>query len=144
MKLKSLSKEEIESMSYDDLAYLILREKGKKMKTVDIFKIICDTLNLTQRDYEEKIADFFTLLATEKRFIQLPKGYWDLKENHSVDLKIADNIIEDEEDDIELEIDEIEHEEKTDAEYYDEDSEEEDIDDGLKELVIIDDIEEGE
>ncbi len=145
MKIKSLSKEEIDTMSYDDLAYVILREKGKKMKTADIFKTICDALELTEKDYEERIADFFTLLATEKRFIQLPKGYWDLKENHSVDLKITDNITDEEDDDIELELEEVQNEEKPDVDFYEEDADEDSIDDGLKDLVVMDDIdEEGE
>ena len=32
MKLKSISKDEIESLQFDDLAYVILKEKGKKWK----------------------------------------------------------------------------------------------------------------
>ena len=90
MKLKSLSKEEIETMSFDDLAYEILKEKGKKMKTADIFKTICDLLEMNDAAYEAQIADFFTLLATEKRFIQLDKGFWDLRENHTAKIEIED------------------------------------------------------
>lgn len=149
MKIKSLTKEQMETMSYDDLAYVILREKGKKIKTVDIFKSICDSLDLSEKEYEDKIADFFTLLATEKRFVQLPKGYWDLRENHSVDVKINEDMIEDEEDDdieLELEASSAESEEKIqeeDEEFYDSDDDaNDDIDDGLKDLVVMDDIEE--
>ena len=53
------------------------------MKISEIFRIICDELNLGDKVYEEQIGDFFALLATEKRFIQLSKGFWDLRENHS-------------------------------------------------------------
>lgn len=143
MKIKSLTKEQIESMSYDDLAYVILREKGKKMKTVDIFKSICESLNLSEAEYEDKIADFFTLLTTEKRFIQFPKGYWDLKENHSVDVKINEQTLEEEEEeDIELDIETSENT-MDEEEFYDADEDiEDDIDDGLKDLVVMDDIEE--
>lgn len=74
MKFKSVTKEELETMSFDDIAYIILKEKGKKMKINDIFKIICDTLCLGDSAFENQIGDFFTLLATEKRFIQLERG----------------------------------------------------------------------
>lgn len=38
MKLKNLSKVELEAMSYDDIAYQILVEGKKKMKINDLFK----------------------------------------------------------------------------------------------------------
>ena len=37
MSLKDLSKEELETMGYDEIAYLILEEVGKKMKLLDLF-----------------------------------------------------------------------------------------------------------
>ena len=38
MKFKSVSIEELETLPFDDIAYIILKEKGKKMKINDIFK----------------------------------------------------------------------------------------------------------
>ena len=40
MKLKDMSKEELENMSYDDIAYAILTEKKKKMKIIDLFMLL--------------------------------------------------------------------------------------------------------
>lgn len=137
MKFKTVNKEELETMSFDDIAYVILKEKGKKMKINDIFKIICDTLCLGDTAFENQIGDFFTLLATEKRFIQLEKGYWDLKENHTSEVNISD--LEDDYDD-----DIISEEEKDDVyeenDYYDDIDEMDDDkpDDDLKDLVIVD------
>ena len=102
MKLKSIDKDTLETMQFDDIAYIILKEKGKKMKITDIFKIICDALGMTDKEYENQIGDFFTLLATEKRFIQLEKGYWDLRENHTSEINIQD-LEDDMDDDIEVE-----------------------------------------
>lgn len=137
MKFKSVTKEELETRSFDDIAYIILKEKGKKMKINDIFKIICDTLCLGDSAFENQIGDFFTLLATEKRFIQLEKGYWDLRENHTSEVDIS--ALEDEEDDIivEDEKDDV-YEESTN--YYDDIDEMDDdkADDDLKDLVIVD------
>ena len=126
MNFKTLSKEEIETMPFDDLAYAILKEKGKKMKINQIFKIICD----------EQIGDFFTLLATEKRFIQLDKGYWDLRENHKAEINI-DDIEDDSEDEPVVE----EAVPETDEEnYYDDidDADDDKGEDDLKDLVIVD------
>ena len=41
MKFKTINKEDLETMSFDDIAYVILKEKNKKMKVSEIFKIIC-------------------------------------------------------------------------------------------------------
>ncbi len=144
MKLK-YSREELEAMPYDDLAYMILKEKGKKMKTIEIFTVICKNLDLDINQYEDKIADFFTLLATEKRFIQLQKGYWDLKENHTSDIKIEETVEESEEDDdIDMELKTPVEEEET-PDYYDtKEDDDDDADDGLGDLVIIDELEEEE
>ena len=137
MKFKTVNKEDLETMSFDDIAYVILKEKGKKMKINDIFKIICDTLCLGDTAFENQIGDFFTLLATEKRFIQLEKGYWDLKENHTSEVNISD--LEDDFDD-----DIISEEEKDEVyeenDYYDDIDEMDDDkpDDDLKDLVIVD------
>ena len=40
MKLKDYTLEELETLPFDDIAYMILKEKGKKMKITDIFKTI--------------------------------------------------------------------------------------------------------
>ena len=137
MKFKSVTKEELETMSFDDIAYIILKEKGKKMKINDIFKIICDTLNLGDNAFENQIGDFFALLATEKRFIQLEKGYWDLRENHTSEINIKE--LEDEDDDI-IPEEEKDYEENEEYDYYDDidDMDDDKEDDDYKDLVIVD------
>lgn len=139
MKLKSIDKDTLETMQLDDIAYIILKEKGKKMKITDIFKIICDALGMTDKEYENQIGDFFTLLATEKRFIQLEKGYWDLRENHTSEINIQD-LEDDMEDDIEVESPEEDNNTEEEGDYYDtiDDMEDDDSDDDLKDLVIVD------
>lgn len=140
MKLKSIDKDTLETMQLDDIAYIILKEKGKKMKITDIFRTICDALGMTDKEYENQIGDFFTLLATEKRFIQLEKGYWDLRENHTSEINIQD-LEDDMDDDIELENPEDDNiNEEDEGDYYDniDDMDDDDSDDDLKDLVIVD------
>ena len=107
------------------------------MKINDIFKIICDTLNLGDSAFENQIGDFFALLATEKRFIQLEKGYWDLRENHTSEINIKE--LEDEDDDI-IPEEEKDYEENEESDYYDDidDMDDDKEDDDYKDLVIVD------
>ncbi len=142
MKFKTVTKEELEVLPFDDIAYIILKEKGKKMKITDIFRIICDSLELGDEVYENQMGDFFSLMSTEKRFIQLEKGYWDLRENHTAEISIKE--IEDElDDDVEIAEDKYEDEEEETG-YYDEldDSEDDKEDDDYKDLVVVDEDEE--
>lgn len=135
MKLKDLTQEELQTMAYDEIAYLILDETGKKMKLLDLFKKVCKVLNLPESVVEDRIADFFQLLSINKKFVLLKNGYWDLATKHKQDI-----FIEDEEEMIDEEINEEEIENEEEDIFYDNelDNDDED-DDDLKDLVIIDD-----
>ena len=142
MKSITLTEEEIASMSYDDVAYLILEKNQSKMKIQDLFKEVIKTMNLGENAFEEHLADFFELLSTDKRFIMVDKGFWDLKINHSTKL-----VIEDEDDDDEIIEEEpiVETEEEEETINYDEEIlDDDDAEDDLKDLVIMDDPEENE
>jgi len=141
MKLKDLTKEELEAMSYDDIALKILQESKKKMKINDLFKKVCDLLGLSEAEYMEKLPAFFDVLSTDGRFIMVDKGLWDLKSRH-----VTKVVIDNEEEDEEEEIEDIEEEDELEEEkdIYSEEDETDDIDDDddLKDLVIIDEDEE--
>jgi len=141
MKLKDLSKEELESMGYDEIAYKIFEEENKKMKLPELFKKICKLLDLDESEYENRIADFFQLISRDQRFTMLDKGYWDLKEKYKANI-IMDN---DEEEEIEESEDDLDINEDDESYNYDEDNEDDDVEeDDLKDLVIISDDEEDE
>ena len=132
MKLKDISKTELEQMSYADLSYIILKENKKPMNTPSIFKKICNLLEYTDTEYSEKIGDFYTSLTTDKRFLFLDSSEWDLRENNIVKMEIEeDEEIEDEEEEIEEEED-IDIEDDIDSENIDDD-----LDDDTDDLSII-------
>lgn len=142
MKLKQIPKEELELMGYDDIALLILQESGKKMKLRDIFAKVINVLGLPEETIDEELMEFFELMSTNKKFVMLDKGYWDLQSRHKLDL-----VFDMEEDDEELENDEednIEEEtEEDDDIFYDKDDETDDVaEDDLSDLVVVDDIDE--
>ena len=105
MSLKSMKKEELELLSNKDIAYMILSESKRKLNTADLFTKIIKLLELPQSVFEKKIADFYTALATDKRFILLDNGKWDLRSNHTSDkvVKVADDEEEEEENESEEE-----------------------------------------
>ena len=142
MKIKDLKQEEIEAMSYDDLAHLILLEKGKKMKISDLFQQVCKLMKLSDEVFENKIADFFELLTTDRKFIMLENGFWDLRDKHTNKIKIVtdDDIVLDSVDDSD-DIDITEEDEEEDIFYEGDETDDDDTDD-LKDLVVIDEDEE--
>ena len=138
MSIENLKKEDLELLSYKDITNMLLEEKGA-MNTADLFKKITSLLELPDSVYQNKIGDYYTTLTTDKRFLLLEDGNWDLRSRHTSDKVIIPNDQEDEEEEEELEIKEEQEEESN--EYDDSVSDEDDFDDSdddLKDLVILD------
>ena len=132
MKIK-LTDEEKESLSYGDVAYLILKDVNKKMKIQDLFKKVIKLLDLSDDDFESNIGNFFEQIITDKRFIMLDDGYCDLKINHSTKV-----IVEDDDEDYEIVPEDEDFEEEDGEDNYDEDANaDDDADDDLQDLVIL-------
>lgn len=137
MNIRKMKKEELESMSYNDIAYLLLKTE-KKSSTADLFNEIIDLLEMPKSAFESKIGQFYTSLTNDKRFFLLEDGLWDLRVNHKVSKLIDTEDLEDYE---EIEEYDDEYEEDQDKEdIYSEESEEEvnNIAEEYKNLVIID------
>ena len=140
MKLSKMKKEEIELLSYTNIAKLYLEENATTMTTADLFKEVCKLLELSERVYQDKIADFFQSLTTSKEFILLDDGKWDLKSNHKSKKIEIDDLYEDKDEDEENseyeDVENIELEEED--EYNSIDDEEEYAEDDLADLTILD------
>lgn len=142
MSIRKKSIEELELMSYTDIAFEIISEDKKQYNTPMLFKEVCNLLGLSDDDFASKIADFFTALTTDGRFIFIDSSYWDLKENHVVKV-IVDDGDEDE-------ISEEDEDMNEDSEDIEDDYSDESVDDSkddeedMKDLTIVDeeDIEE--
>ena len=119
--MKNLKKEDILNLSYKDITNIILEESKKGMNTLDLFTKIVELLELPKSTIDTKIADYYTSLTTDKRFL-LVDGLWDLRSRHTSD-KVLVNV-----DDEELEEEENLDEEQEDLEETDT-SYEDDIDD---------------
>lgn len=133
MKLKDMSKLELEVLSYTDLTYMILKERKTTMNTPSIFKEICSLLEYSDADYENKIGDYYTSLTLDKRFVLLDTAEWDLRENHSVALEYD----EEEPEDLEEALDEDDESEDIDEENVDTIRDDEDLEDDEIPLTIV-------
>ncbi len=105
------------------------------MTTADLFKEICKLLELSDSEYQDKIADFFQSLTTSKEFILLNDGKWDLKSNHKVKIVMDDLYEEKDEDDEDISLDDEELAEED--EYNSIDDEEEYAEEDLADLTIL-------
>lgn len=141
MKLSKMTKEDLELLSYTKIAKMYLEENKKTMNTADLFREICNLLELSEAEYQDKIADFFESLTTSKDFLLLNDGNWDLKANHQVKIDI-DEIYEEKDDEIDEyesleELEETEEEEEEDLEDYDSVQDDDFDDDDLSDLTIV-------
>ena len=139
MNVRQMPLEELELLSYTDIAYELLKLDKKPKTTPILFGEVCKLLEISEDNMMEMIVDFYTSLTTDKRFILLDSAEWDLKEAHSVKTIMDDD--EDDETEDEEETDEdIENNETEDeavvnnAEDFDESDE--DMDD-LEDLVVV-------
>ena len=143
MDLKKMTKDELELLSNKDITKLILEDSKKSMNTADLFKKIIKLLELPESSFENKIADYYTSLATDKRFLLLEDGTWDLRSRHTSDKVVKVMDTDDDEDESEEDEDsnddindEIEEDNYDDTD--DDDDIYDDADDDLKDLVVID------
>ena len=137
--MKSIKKEEIKDLSYKDITNLILENNKKGMNTLDLFTMIVDLLELPKDTIDNNIGDYYTSLTTDKRFL-LVDGLWDLRSRHTSD-KVLVDATEDELDEEEFEeSDELDEEieEESYEDDIDNDTSYDEDDDGLGDLVVLD------
>ena len=136
MSIKNMTKEDLELLSNKDITNLLLEEKGKQ-STPDLFKKIIKLLDLPESTFDQKIGDYYTSLTTDKRFILLEDGKWDLRSRHTSDKVIK---VDDEEDEDIEQVEEEEQEEETDDfdSFENDEDDIDDDDDDLKDLVVLD------
>lgn len=130
--MKNFTKEELKLLSEIDVANYILEDQKGGMNTLDLYKEVCNILGHNLN--EDKIGDFFSSLSTDKRFLLLDNGNFDLRKKHSV------KVVIEEDEEIEEEQQETPIEESDEEEDIDQQENEDDLDDSddLGELVIVD------
>ena len=140
MSIREKDKLDLELMSYTDIAYEIIKEDKKQYNTPNLFREVCNLLELSEAEFEAK---------TDKRFILMDSVNWDLKENHVVKVVVDDgeddavDVVDDEEESEDEEEETTDEDDAIEDDYTDE-SDDDYMEDDLEDLNIVDedDIEE--
>ncbi len=133
MNIRKMSIEDLELLSYADIAYELLKEDKKSMTTPVLFGEVCKLLEINEDAMFELIGDFYTTLTTDKRFTLLENSEWDLKELHSIKLVVDE---EEEEEEEEEEVAEETEDEAVTDENIDDYDDVDDMDD-FEDLAIV-------
>lgn len=137
MSIKSNELEHENNLPLNEIAYRFLRKNRKKIKITDLFSEICDILKYNESEYQSRLGDFFAVMCMDKRFIQLDKGFWDLRENHTIKIEKEEEEIEEI---VNNDIIDVNESEIVTSEPLNEtvDTEDDESDDDLKDLTIVD------
>uniref|UniRef100_UPI00403FB116 DNA-directed RNA polymerase subunit delta n=1 Tax=Niallia sp. XMNu-256 TaxID=3082444 RepID=UPI00403FB116 len=152
------SKEELSEMSLIEIAYEVLAEKKQATPFVEIVEELKKLRGTTDEEIRSKIAQFYTELNIDGRFLSLGENQWGLRVWYPVDQvteeivnpvkakkkKKAKKVVDDDlgfDDDLEEEVEGFDDpEDLLDDDLDDEDLE--DLDDDLEEEEIDEDLEE--
>lgn len=133
MDIRKMDKDDLELLSFKDMAFHLIKMDKEAKSTIVLFKEICKLLEMSNEEYEGLIAEFFTSLTTDKRFILLNSSNWDLKENHVINV-----VVDDSEEDFDEPVEDFE-----DSEEHKEVEDEYDLDqDGIDDLNDDEEVEE--
>lgn len=152
MSLKELAPEELQEMSMIEMAYRILNENKQAVSFKEIWDEIVEVTGMSEGEVKARIAQFYTDLNIDGRFIALGENRWGLRTWYPVDQieddsvaptkakakkkKKSKKVVDEEEFDDYDELDEDEEEfddEDLDDVLEDEDEDPEDIDDDFDE-----------
>ena len=103
-----------------EVAYQVLTNNNNgAMPFVDLWKDVSQEMGFNQTQFEDNIAQFYTDLSLDGRFLNMSQNTWDLRSRHTYSESVMDTdsiaIDEDDEDEedselIEDELDEVEKE----------------------------------
>lgn len=127
----NLSPETVKEMPMVDIVYELLKQSDEPLYYRDLVKRIADLKEYSEEDMLSYMAQLYTEVNIDGRFICVGRNLWDLKERYtmeqSTDAAVAANMKDDDDFDDEVYDDDIE-EEDDDEELLDVDREEYDSD----------------
>ena len=94
-----------------DVAYDLMKTKKKAILFIKIWEEVCQVMAFTKEQEEDNIAQFYSDLSLDERFVNIGSNQWDLRERHTFKEVVIDTeeILIDESDD-----DESDHFDDTD------------------------------
>ncbi|WP_371321700.1 DNA-directed RNA polymerase subunit delta [Robertmurraya korlensis] len=153
LSLNQVTQEELQEMSLIEIAFELLKEKKQAVSFKELTDEITELRGLTQDEVRARIAQFYTDLNIDGRFMTIGENRWGLRVWYPVDQTEEEHVtavkpkkkkakkVVDEDEDLDIEeYDELE-EEELDYDDVDDDFDDEDDDDDLLEDDIDEDLE---
>lgn len=79
MSLKELTEQQLKEMSMIEMAHKVLESRREPISFQEIFDEIAEVLGLTEEEVKEKIAQFYTDLNIDGRFMSVGNNRWGLR-----------------------------------------------------------------
>lgn len=73
-----------------EVAYGVLKQNKEPMPFVNLWKLVSEEMGYSQSQFEDNIAQFYTDLSIDSRYINLSGNVWDLRSRH----KLAENVLD--------------------------------------------------
>ena len=85
-----------------DVAYELLSAKKKAVVFLKLWEEVCQMMAFTKQQEEDNIAQFYSDLSLDDRFVNVGENKWDLRERHTYHEVVIDTeeILIDEDSDI--------------------------------------------
>lgn len=100
-----------------DIAFDMLTKKKKALTFLKLWEEAAELAQLSEQQKEDNIAQFYTDVSLDDRFVHVGDNKWDLRSRHTykeVVINTSDLMIEDNDDDEEVEAEEEETKSKED------------------------------
>ncbi|WP_066297340.1 MULTISPECIES: DNA-directed RNA polymerase subunit delta [Bacteria] len=148
MSLYELTKEELKEMSFIEVTYELLKGRKDAMAFKDIMDELTSLLDLTEDQVKSKIAQFYTDLNIDGRFLGLGDNRWGLRVWYPIEQQEEDVVTEikpkkkkskkaKDEDDLDLDYDDLDDE---DVDYDDIDDIDDEFEEEEEEVIEEDDL----
>ncbi len=153
LSLKQVTQEELQEMSLIEIAFELLKEKKQPVSFKELMDEITELRGLTEDEVRARIAQFYTDLNIDGRFMTIGENRWGLRVWYPVDQTEEEHVtavkpkkkkakkVVDEDEDLDIEEYEELEEEELDYDDVDDDFDDEDDDDDLLDDDIDEDVE---
>lgn len=97
-----------------DVAYDLMKTKKKAVLFIKLWEEVCQVMAFTKAQEEDNIAQFYSDLSLDDRFVNVGDNKWDLRERHTYKEVVVDTeeILIDETEDESDDYEEVEPEKK--------------------------------
>ncbi|MEF9962275.1 MAG: DNA-directed RNA polymerase subunit delta [Erysipelotrichaceae bacterium] len=89
-----------------DVGFELMTKKKKQTTFLKLWEEVSQAMGLDEQQAEDNIAQFYTDIALDNRFVHMGDNKWDLRSRHTFKEVVVDTdalIIDDENDDLEYE-----------------------------------------